>query len=139
MIPAVFLEAEGAILAHEDVNAMVARGIVEGCYDSNGHRDSREMSNGCNEAEHGNAVKPACPLQASPLTYRMHNRFPPRAANVQALVTLFRQRVARASHFFWQIFQLRQSVRDRQNCLLIVHVHAGLERKTWNSCGVDVD
>jgi hypothetical protein len=115
VISAVFLKAEGAILAHEDIDAMVARGIVEGCDDSNSHRDSREMSNGCNEGEHGNAVKRACPSQASPLTYRTHNRFPPRAPNAQALATLFRQRLARASHFFWQIFQLRQSVLDRQN------------------------
>lgn len=81
MISAVFLEAEGAILAYEDVNAMVARGVVEGCDDSNSHRDSREMSNGCNEGEHGNAVKRACPSRASPLTYRTHNLSPPRAAN----------------------------------------------------------
>jgi hypothetical protein len=82
VISAVFLEAEGAILAHEDVNAMVARGIIEGCYDSNSHRDSREMSNGCNDGEQGNnAVKRACPLRASPLTYRTHNLSPPRAAN----------------------------------------------------------
>lgn len=43
-VSAVFLEAEGAIIAHEDINAMVACGIVERCYDSSGHGDLHRIS-----------------------------------------------------------------------------------------------
>ena len=34
-IPAVLLETERAIVASENINAMIARGVVEGCYDMN--------------------------------------------------------------------------------------------------------
>jgi hypothetical protein len=44
-IPAVLLETERAIVAQEDIDAMVAGRIVEGCYDSSGHGDSPETSN----------------------------------------------------------------------------------------------
>lgn len=44
MVSAVFLEPESAIFAHEDINAIVTYGTVEGCYDSSGHGGSREIS-----------------------------------------------------------------------------------------------
>jgi hypothetical protein len=44
-IPAVLLKAERAVVPHEDIDAMVARGTVEGCYDSSSHGDSDETSN----------------------------------------------------------------------------------------------
>jgi hypothetical protein len=44
-IPAVLLETERAIVASEDIDAMVARGAVEGCYDTSWHGDSNETSN----------------------------------------------------------------------------------------------
>jgi hypothetical protein len=43
-IPAVLLKTERTILASEDINAMVARGVVKGCYDASWHGDAKETS-----------------------------------------------------------------------------------------------
>jgi hypothetical protein len=42
-LSAKFLEAECAIIAHENINAVVTCGIVEECYHSSGHGESREI------------------------------------------------------------------------------------------------
>jgi hypothetical protein len=44
-IPAVLLEPECAVVAHKDIDAMVARRIIERCYDSSGDGNSHETPN----------------------------------------------------------------------------------------------
>jgi hypothetical protein len=45
VIPAVLLETERAIGAHEDIDAMVARVVFEGCHDPDRRRRFQQASN----------------------------------------------------------------------------------------------